>query len=206
VTTYLIFGIRQLVEKNWEYGKELELIFTDYKKASDCVREEIWKSGHIRNFNIYFRKVKNTYEKTRNCVKTNKGWSSRFETRSEVRQGSILSPVLFNVIMNKICNKIKEKIKETFKRFYIRMTWSEDVKDLETRLNLWERISKEYRLEINIQKTVILKLTRNGREKINLKQIKEVDKSVYFGSVVKKNCKIQNKINGRIGNASKCYH
>jgi hypothetical protein len=45
------------------------------------------------------------------------------------------------------------------------MIWGEDVKELETRLNQWERVSKEYGLEINLEKTVMLKLLRNGGKK-----------------------------------------
>jgi hypothetical protein len=41
--------------------------------------------------------------------------------------------------------------------------------------------------------------------KINGREIK-VDKSVYLGSVVEKNGKIQNEINERNGKASKLYH
>jgi hypothetical protein len=36
------------------------------------------------------------------------------------------------------------------------------VNELETRLSHWEKVSKEYRLEINLVKTVMLKLSRNG--------------------------------------------
>jgi hypothetical protein len=31
-TTDLIFGTRQIIEKNWEHGKEFVMIFIDYKK------------------------------------------------------------------------------------------------------------------------------------------------------------------------------
>jgi hypothetical protein len=41
----VIFGMRELIEKNWEYGKEFPMVFTDYKESTDNVkREEIWKS------------------------------------------------------------------------------------------------------------------------------------------------------------------
>jgi hypothetical protein len=66
----------------------------------------------------------------------------------------------------------------------------------------WERVSKEYRLEINLEKTVMLKILRNRGKNtvvsINGREIKEVDKSVYLESVVEKNGKIQNEINERI--------
>jgi hypothetical protein len=109
----LLFGIRQLIQKNWEHGKEFLMVFVDYKKAFDSVKkEEISKSLEKIGIAAYFlRKVKNTYKRTINCVKTNKGQSAWFETKSGVRQGSILSPILFNIIVNDVCNKIKEKRK-----------------------------------------------------------------------------------------------
>jgi hypothetical protein len=65
------------------------------------------------------RKVKNTYRMTINCIKTNKGQSAWFDTRSEVRQ-SKLSLILFNIIINNACNKRKEKIKvNDLKRFHL---------------------------------------------------------------------------------------
>jgi hypothetical protein len=44
------------------------------------------------------------------------------------------------------------------------MIWEKDVKELEIRLSHWERVSKEYRLQINL-KTVMLKLLRNRGKK-----------------------------------------
>jgi hypothetical protein len=73
-----------------------------------------------------------------------------------------------------------------------------------------ERVSKEYGLQINLEKTALLKLSTNGGKKtvvkINGKEIKYVDKFVYLGSVVEKNGNIQNEIHERIGKASKRYN
>jgi hypothetical protein len=75
VNTDVSFGIRQLTKKNWEYGKELVIHSSIIKKVSDSTRrEEIWKS--LKKLGVskgLFRKVKNTYETTINCVKTSKG-------------------------------------------------------------------------------------------------------------------------------------
>jgi hypothetical protein len=60
-----------------------------------------------------FRKAKNTYERTINCIQTNKGCSAWFETRSSVREGSVLSLIFFNIILNDFCNKTREKLKIT---------------------------------------------------------------------------------------------
>jgi hypothetical protein len=43
-------------------------------------------------------------------------------------------------------------------------------------------------------------------EKIKVKEIKEADKFAYWGSMVEKNYKIENKTDERIRKASKCYH
>jgi hypothetical protein len=81
----LIFELRQSTEKNWEYGKEFLMVIIHYKKAFDTVkREEIWKSvAKIEIAADLFRKVKNTYDRTINCIKTNKAQSAWIETRSE---------------------------------------------------------------------------------------------------------------------------
>jgi hypothetical protein len=60
----------------------------------------------------------------------------------------------------------------------------EDVKELETRLSHLEKVSKEYGLEIKLEKTAMLKLSRNGGKntavKRNRKKRKEVDGFVCF--------------------------
>jgi hypothetical protein len=44
-TTELIFGIRQLTKKKWEYGNKFLMTFRDYKTAYDSMkRKETWKS------------------------------------------------------------------------------------------------------------------------------------------------------------------
>jgi hypothetical protein len=55
-TTDLFFGVTQLIEKKWEYDKELVMIFTDYMKASDSIRgENICKSLEKLEFQQIFR-------------------------------------------------------------------------------------------------------------------------------------------------------
>jgi hypothetical protein len=44
------------------------------------------------------------------------------------------------------------------------------MKELETRLSHWEGVSKEYRFKINLEKTIMLKLSRNGQNAVNGKQ------------------------------------
>jgi hypothetical protein len=61
------------------------------------------------------------------------------------------------------------------------MIWGGDVKKPETRLSHWERVHKEYRLEINPEKTVMSKLLRNAGKNtaVNVNG-KEIKRSSYI--------------------------
>jgi hypothetical protein len=44
-TTDHVFALRQIMSKYYEFGKDLHLVFLDYKQAYDSVdREDIWKA------------------------------------------------------------------------------------------------------------------------------------------------------------------
>jgi ribosomal protein L19 len=96
--------------------------------------------------------VKNTCENTINYV----------ETSGSRPEDSVLSPMLFVVVMN-VTESEKNK-GSRFESFYIRRyhEGGEDVKELQTRLSHEESVSKGFKLYTNIQKTVMLELSRNG--------------------------------------------
>jgi hypothetical protein len=103
------------------------------------------------------RKVKNTHEETINCKKMNKGWSLWFEMGLGVQ-------VYYHQNNEQICNEVRKKMEEVDLKAFIYlndiMRLGEDVKKLEARQFHWKRVSKEYRLEINLEKTVMLKLKK----------------------------------------------
>jgi hypothetical protein len=73
----------------------------------------------------------------------------------------------------------------------------------------WSNISKKFGLKINLDKTVMLKISRNQKNetmKRDGNDIKEVDTFTYLGSCINKNGKIQNEINESIRKASNFHH
>jgi hypothetical protein len=74
VTIDLIFGTRQLIGRNWEYGKESVMIFIDHKKVFNSEKRRNLEKLQISTYLL--RKAKNTHKKTINCVMTNKGQPS----------------------------------------------------------------------------------------------------------------------------------
>jgi hypothetical protein len=82
------------------------------------------------------------------------------------------------------------------------------LKELEISLTHWGRESKNYSLQINLEKTVMLRLLRNRKTitKIRGSEIKQINRFTHFRSVVEENSKIQNDVNERARKASKFYH
>jgi hypothetical protein len=65
--------------------------------------------------------------------------------------------------MNDVHNKRKEKMKVTDLKTFIcagDMIWVDNIKELKIRFAHWERESKNYGLQINLEKVVKLRLSR----------------------------------------------
>jgi hypothetical protein len=100
--------------------------------------------------------------------------------------------------MNNACNKIKEKMKITdstaFTYADVIIIRDDNVKELEIKLAHWEIESKNYSLQINLEKTVMLRLSTKEKKNITAKpirsKIKQVNKYTYLHSMVQKNRKI----------------
>jgi hypothetical protein len=71
-----------------------------------------------------------------------------------------------------------------------------NVKELEKRLDHWEKESKNYGLQMNLEKTIMLKLSRKEEKntivKIKGSEIKQIYRFTYLESMVEKNGMIQN--------------
>ncbi|KAE9537576.1 hypothetical protein AGLY_006599 [Aphis glycines] len=103
-TTDQVFALRQIMSKYYEFGKDLHLVFVDYKQAYDSVdRKELWKALVILGIpKKYVYLIKACYEKTLCRVCYIQGISDPFEVKSGLKQGDALSPALFNLALEKI--------------------------------------------------------------------------------------------------------
>ena len=68
-------------------------------------------------------------------MKTNRGRSEWFKTKSKVRPGNLIAPTLFNITMSEICLEIKKKMKKKRTKIlvyaYDVMLWTNNVNELE---------------------------------------------------------------------------
>ena len=108
-TIYLIFRIRQILEKKWEYIEEVHQFFRDFKKAYDSVRRQVLYKILIE-FGIprkLVRLVKMSLTETYSRVRVGKNVSDRFPIRNVLKQGDALSPMIFNFALNYAITRVQ---------------------------------------------------------------------------------------------------
>ena len=86
-----------MLEKKWEYNKEVHQLFIDFKKAYVTVRREVLYKILIE-FGIpskLVRLIKMSLTETYSRVRVGKNVSDRFPIRNRLKQGDALSLQLF---------------------------------------------------------------------------------------------------------------
>ena len=111
-TVDAIFMVRQLQEKFLEKRKDLFFAFVDLKKAFDRVPREVvrWALRQLGVEEWLVQTVMTMYERARTVVRTNQGYSTEFEVKVGVHQGSVLSPLLFIAVMEVVTRGVKERL------------------------------------------------------------------------------------------------
>ena len=102
-----LFILQQVIEKTWEYARQVYIAFVDLEKAYDRVdRSLVWDV--LREYGVdghLVGAVASLYRGSRSCVRVNGFRSGWFEVRAGLRQGCVLSPLLFVVYMDRIARR-----------------------------------------------------------------------------------------------------
>jgi hypothetical protein len=222
-----IFTMQQVIEKALKKNKEIHLSFIDMEKAFDSVkRKDIWESLKKKQVSEeLIEATKSIYMKTTNTVRMLNIQSEPFETTQGVRQGGSLSPVLFiNVI-----DEIVKECKKTFKKYCIgwnRMQMinaemcifaddivliAETAEKLKYNLEKWNLEASKYNLNVNKEKTQIMKISRKqGTEDqievmIDQQKIIQTNSYKYLGTVINNKGDIEDDLNNRMENTGKLF-
>jgi hypothetical protein len=157
-----------------------------------------------------------TYRK----VRIVKHLSDCFPTENGLKQGDALSPLLFNFALEYVIRKVQEN------QMGLKMNWThhflayaDDVNLLGDNIDIIKKnaeilivASKEVGLEINVDKTKYMLLSRHqnvgqSRDiKIANRSFENVSQFKYFGTTVTNQNLIQEEIKGRLNSGSACYH
>ena len=104
-TSDLIFVMKMIMEKNWEWGRDKFALFIDMEKAFDRVpRKLLWKIMSEPPYSVpkkLIRVIKNIYSNSVSKVRKGDVETDWFNIEAGVRQGDGLSPLLFIIFMDK---------------------------------------------------------------------------------------------------------
>ena len=106
-----IFSIRQILEKKWEYNKDVCQLFIDFEKAYDSIKRESLYDILIK-FGVPKKKlvrlIKICLDGTQSKVRIGNYLSSSFPIENGLKKGDALSPLLFNFALEYAIRKVQE--------------------------------------------------------------------------------------------------
>ena len=103
------YCICQILEKIWEYNKEVHQPFIDYKKAYDSVRREVLYNI-LNQFGIPMEKIrliKMCWNETHSWVRIGKHLSDMFPIRNGLKYWDGLLPLLFNFDLEQAIRRVQ---------------------------------------------------------------------------------------------------
>ena len=173
----------------------------------------------------------NLYENTKACVKLNNKLSKSFSSKIGVRQGDNLSSLLFAIFINDFEQSISTQYNGlgALKNLYTNMATNDEIltllklyvllyaddtiimaespNELQLALNAVSDYCKTWKLKINIDKTKIIRFTRNKLQTtvqdfwLNGEIVELVDSYIYLGTTVQYNGKFTGAIQKQINQA-----
>ena len=215
-TIDLIFALRIIIEKSWEFNKAAYITFIDLQKAFDSVpREKVWKCLE-RRYSIRGKLKKaiiSLYDPCLCTVRTGYQNETWFNIESGVKQGSVISPLLFIAYMNEVTARFKEGYEQRGEGDVMIYAddiavWSDSRQGIVEALERWQIVLTEAGLKMNVAKTEIMKVSRDQEEEeviveISGNKIKNVTEVKYLGSVFSSQGNNKVEINDRIVQCTK---
>ena len=207
-----IFTLHGLIEYFKSKKSKLYCCFVDFTKAFDSVwRDGLWQKLLTHGIQgKTFDIIKNMYNEIKSCVTVNGCSSGFFKCQQGVRQGENLSPLLFSVYLNDLdyfmhtsgCKGIEVNIHDheyiifliLFVILYAddTLVLSDNPKDFQDMLNVFNEYCKRWKLNINIDKTKAMifgDYARNRAISFNIagNEIEIIKEFKYLGVLFTKN-------------------
>lgn len=221
-----IFTIRQIMEKCWEYDRELHQMFIDFKQAFDRIcRTKLWSAMQELGFpKKLVNLIRMCMEGAQCKVRIGQQYSEPFEVNNGLKQGDALSPQLFNIALEHIIRRARiEAPTSIFRREgpNLLLAFADDV-DLigNSRLKMretfirFENEAEKMGLQINENKTKYMYTSRRvqNRDRIgqnitignhNFERVKEFK---YLGTTITEDNVGSEEINNRIQAGNRCLY
>ena len=167
-TVDAIFMVRQLQEKFLEKRKDLFFAFVDLEKAFDRVPREVirWTLRQLGVEEWLVQTVMTMYERARIVVRTKQGYSTEFEVKVGVHQGSVLSPLLFVAVMEVVTLGVKEELPWELLYADDLVLVAQSKEELREKVLRWKECMELKGLKVNIGKTKVMRSGKSGGERV----------------------------------------
>ncbi|KAL5254064.1 hypothetical protein ACHWQZ_G013727 [Mnemiopsis leidyi] len=187
-TTDHILTLSTIISKYKKLKAPVYAIFVDFRKAFDSVCREalclkLARSGINGNL---FNTIQHMYENSTGQIKLEGHVSNRFDINKGTEQGHPLSPDLFKIYINELSPKFdecKHGCPKLIDQIVSHLLWADDLillaldpSTLQTLLNVLHEFCQEWGIDINIEKTKLIKF--NSRHEVNSSDVS----SFYLGS------------------------
>jgi hypothetical protein len=211
--------MQQILEKCFEYNIEMNVLFTDFKQASDSVdrQKTIQILQELRIPNKLVQLIKMTLQNTEASVKTENLTSKPFSVSAAVGQRLPLSATIFNLTLNSVIKKLNLRGDISLKLKQI-VVYVNDVALLARSQKVLKEIFHKLQdeatlvwLNINEDKTKYMQIKRTGTKDITHLKIdnfafENVENFNYLGSILNADNKMNIEGAERIVKGNKAYY
>ena len=192
-----ILTLQTIVNKYKKLKVPVYAVFVDFRKAFDSVcREALFlklaKLGIRGNF---FETLHHMYTNSTAQIKLSGHLSKKFPIKKGTEQGHPLSPDLFKIYIKDLSPRLDfENCPKLLNTLVSHLLWADDLivlaldpLTLQNQLNELHEFCKEWGIEINTDKTKLIKfnsnyeISRNSQFKIGNHALEEVDSYSYLG-------------------------
>lgn len=220
-TREALYCLQVLLQKCREFRKKVFACFIDFEKAFDKVQHgklaESLKRIGLDDWDI--RLIVNLYWKQTAFVEIGNTESQQIPIKRGVRQGCVLSPMLFNIYSEEIFVEALEdqpvgvriggEIINNIRYADDTVLLAESMSDLQILLNRVSGTSEKYGLKINIGKTKMMIISKDGAENAQLElsgeHIERVQHFKYLGAWTNEDMNPDEEIKIRIALAKDAF-
>lgn len=209
-TVDLVFALKMISEKNWEFNRKTYAAFVDMEKAFDRVpRELLWRVLSRMEYGVprkLIKAIKSTYVESKCRVKTATGEGEWFNVTTGVKQGSVLSPILFIIYMDSCGRMVQNRMEdEMFGYADDLVLFAQNQERLQRFLEVWNEELERKGMKINRGKTEVMTIGGGGdvlEVSLGGELLKQTEQFKYLGVCYGEENDSTLELNNRIGKFS----